>query len=125
MPFIAMIMEIKISRIVPVPRAKAALPFVSPPITDGGWTTHLPALRARIVWAVHNLLDPPPGRFNLILCRNVLLYFSPETRAQVFMRLADALAPDGVLMLGAGETVLGQTDAFEPHPTLKGFYRRR
>ena len=84
-----------------------------------------PALRTRVQWAVHNLLDPAPGRFDLILCRNVLLYFSPEKRALVFDRLAEAIAPNGVLMLGAGETVLGQTEAFVPHPVLKGFYGRR
>ena len=85
-----------------------------------------PTLRVRVDWAVHNLLEPPLATgFDLILCRNVLLYFTPETRGQVFDRLASAIAPDGVLMLGAGETVLGQTDAFEPHPDLKGFYRLR
>ena len=91
---------------------------------DEAWRAN-PTLRARVQWAVHNLLDPAPGRFELILCRNVLLYFSPAMRARVFDRLAEAIAPGGVLMLGAGETVLGQTEAFIPHPILKGFYRRR
>ncbi|NNC51763.1 MAG: protein-glutamate O-methyltransferase CheR [Erythrobacter sp.] len=63
-----------------------------------------------------NILDfpPMPGRFDLVLCRNVLLYFDPDTRRQAFDRLASATAPDGILMLGAGETVVGQTDKFEP-----------
>ncbi|MBX7533027.1 protein-glutamate O-methyltransferase CheR [Qipengyuania sp. 1XM1-15A] len=63
-----------------------------------------------------NILDypPMPGRFDLVLCRNVLLYFDPDTRRQAFDRLASATAPDGLLMLGAGETVVGQTDKFEP-----------
>lgn len=62
-----------------------------------------------------SLLDfpPSPGRFDLVLCRNVLLYFDPETRRQAFDRLASATARDGFLMLGAGETVVGQTDRFE------------
>ncbi|MEH3106106.1 MAG: protein-glutamate O-methyltransferase CheR [Sphingomonas fennica] len=74
----------------------------------------------------HSLLDPAPGiAFDLVLCRNVLLYFSPERRTHVFGRLASALAPDGLLMLGAGETVLGQSDAFVVDGELRTFYRPR
>lgn len=64
----------------------------------------------------HNLLGDPParGRFDLVLCRNVLLYFDVETRGVAFERLAHAMARDGFLMLGAGETVVGQTRAFTP-----------
>lgn len=81
-------------------------------------------LRARVTFRQHNLLDPPPpGRFDVILCRNVLLYFAPERRRAVLDGLAGAIAPDGLLMLGAGETVLGQTDAFVADPVLKGLYR--
>lgn len=72
----------------------------------------------------HNLLQPQAGTFDLILCRNVLLYFSLETRRKAFDRLADVLAEDGYLMLGAGETVIGQTDAFISAPELRGLYRR-
>ena len=63
-----------------------------------------------------NILDfpPSPGKFDLVMCRNVLLYFDPETRRRAFDRLASATAADGMLMLGAGETVVGQTDRFEP-----------
>lgn len=75
-------------------------------------------------FAVHNLLDPPPSpQFDVILCRNVLLYFAADRRRVVLDRLASAIAPGGLLMLGAGETVLGQTDAFRPDDTLRGFYR--
>jgi chemotaxis protein methyltransferase CheR len=83
-------------------------------------------LRDRVRFATHNLFDPPPaGRFDLVLCRNVLLYFVAERRAKVFERLASAIAPDGLLMLGAGETVLHLTDRFEPDPETKGLYRPR
>jgi chemotaxis protein methyltransferase CheR len=71
----------------------------------------------------HLLDDPAPGRFDIVLCRNVLLYFSPERRRAAFDRLASATAPDGYLMLGAGETVIGQTDAFASDPALRGLYR--
>lgn len=79
-------------------------------------------LRRRVRFVQHHLFDPPPGRFDLILCRNVLMYFSTVDRARGFDRLAAALAPGGLLVLGAGETVLGQTTHFRPHPTLKGCY---
>ncbi|HYZ48224.1 MAG TPA: protein-glutamate O-methyltransferase CheR [Sphingomonas sp.] len=72
----------------------------------------------------HNMLTAQTGRFDLILCRNVMLYFSPERRREAFDRLAGSLEPDGYLMLGAGETVIGQTDAFISAPELRGLYRR-
>lgn len=64
----------------------------------------------------HNVLNDPPARarFDLILCRNVLLYFDPATREKAFVRLASAMSSGGYLMLGAGETVVGQTSAFKP-----------
>jgi chemotaxis protein methyltransferase CheR len=67
---------------------------------------------------------PSPGRFDLILCRNVLLYFDIATRQRVFDRLSGALTSDGWLMLGAGETVVGQTDRFEPASCGSALYRR-
>lgn len=62
----------------------------------------------------HNLLGSAPSRnrFDLILCRNVLLYFDAENRSLAFDRLARALANDGFLMLGAGETPSPHTGAF-------------
>lgn len=93
---------------------------------DGGEWTCDPALSARIAFRRHNLVeDPPqPGVFDAIACRNVLLYFSPERRRAVFDRLAAALRPDGLLLLGAGETVIGQTDAFVPSQRWRGLYQR-
>ena len=73
-----------------------------------------------------NILDypPAPGRFDLVLCRNCLLYFDPDTRRTAFDRLANGIAPDGFLMLGAGETVVGQTDKFEPASCGSAIYTR-
>jgi chemotaxis protein methyltransferase CheR len=83
-----------------------------------------PDAAARPVFRVHNLLDPPPaGPFDMILCRNVLLYFAADRKRQVLDRLASVLAPDGFLILGAGETVLDQTDALGPDAEIKGMYR--
>lgn len=63
-----------------------------------------------------NILNQPPGRgrFDLVLCRNVLLYFDAQKRALVCQRLASAVANDGFVMLGAGETVTPHTNAFVP-----------
>jgi chemotaxis protein methyltransferase CheR len=78
----------------------------------------------RIQFRQLNLVDDPLpiGRFDVILCRNVLLYFSPAMRRHVFARLAEVMRPGGLLVLGAGETVIGQTDAFRPSPTYRGLY---
>jgi chemotaxis protein methyltransferase CheR len=87
----------------------------------------LPELRRAVRFEVHSLMNPPPSpsRFDIILCRNVLLYFSDPVRRTVFARLADAAAPEAVLMLGAGETVIGQTTAFVSDPDCRGLYVRR
>nr|WP_184021184.1 protein-glutamate O-methyltransferase CheR [Sphingobium boeckii] len=82
-------------------------------------------LKRKVQFRRHNVLDHPPvpGRFDLILCRNVLLYFPAPVRTRAFDRLHSAIEPDGVLMLGAGETVLGQTDKFISERELRGLYR--
>lgn len=84
-----------------------------------------PRLRRMVRFATHSLLDPPPGQFDVILCRNVLMYFAPAVRRVVFDRLHQALAPDGVLMLGAGETVIGQTTKFAADNSMRGLYLSR
>ena len=64
-------------------------------------------LRASVTFAPHNLMQHPGplGRFDIILLCHVLSGFDPETRAAVVLRAADALATDGVIVLGAGETL--------------------
>src|SRR5262249_29329860 len=63
------------------------------------------------------------GRFDVIFCRNVLIYFDQETKTGIFERLAKVLEPDGTLMLGAAESVVGITDAFRPCPEKRGLYQ--
>jgi len=63
------------------------------------------------------------GTFDVIFCRNVLIYFDQDTKVAIFERLAKQLEPDGVLMLGAAESVVGITDAFKPDPEKRGLYR--
>ncbi len=81
-----------------------------------------PLIKHDVRFGAHNILDPAPGRFDLILCRNVLMYFQPGARARAFDRLATALVRGGVLMLGAGETVIGNTTRFSAHPQWRGLY---
>jgi chemotaxis protein methyltransferase CheR len=89
-----------------------------------GWRAIEP-LRKPLRFHVHNLLEPPPhpGNFDIVLCRNVLLYLSPDKKALAFERLASAMAEDGWLMLGAGETVIGQTKKLGADINARGLYR--
>ncbi|AJP71970.1 CheR family methyltransferase [Sphingomonas hengshuiensis] len=90
----------------------------------GDWVAR-PALVRRIQFRQQNLTAdaPPPGRFDIILCRNVLLYFALPARSRVFDTLAAAARPGGLLVLGAGETVIGLTEHFRPSQGYRGFYR--
>jgi chemotaxis protein methyltransferase CheR len=63
------------------------------------------------------------GTFDLVFCRNVLIYFDQQTKAGIFDRIARVLEGDGVLALGAAESVVGITDAFKPYPERRGLYR--
>ena len=89
-----------------------------------GWRA-VEALRKSVRFQVHNLLEPPPspGGFDIVLCRNVLLYLNAEKKALAFERLAGSMAADGWLMLGAGETVIGQTRKLAADGDARGLYR--
>jgi len=63
------------------------------------------------------------GTFDVIFCRNVLIYFDQETKINIFGRLAKSMESDGFLVLGAAETVVGLTDVFKPLAERRGLYR--
>lgn len=90
---------------------------------DDNWRVG-PRLRQAIRWGRFNLMhDPKPlGRFDVILCRNVLSEFDEDTRAATLKRLAGALADDGLLFLGLNETTHGLTELFRPVPGRRGLY---
>ena len=92
--------------------------------TGDGWRAVEP-LRKPVRFQVHNLLEPAPhpGGFDVVLCRNVLLYLNPEKKALAFERLASSMAEDGWLMLGAGETVIGNTNKLGADISARGLYR--
>jgi chemotaxis protein methyltransferase CheR len=83
-----------------------------------------PELRAMVKYRQHNLLSDFShlGVFDLIFCRNVLIYFDPATKVDVLDRLARATASDGYLVLGAAETVVGLTDSFKVVGEKHGLY---
>ena len=63
------------------------------------------------------------GTFDVIFCRNVMIYFDQDTKAGIFERFTKIIEPDGVLALGAAESVVGISDAFKPYPERRGLYR--
>jgi chemotaxis protein methyltransferase CheR len=83
-----------------------------------------PEIRAMVNFRQFNLLSDfaPLGPFDLIFCRNVLIYFDQPTKSAVLNRLARALTGDGFLILGAAETVVGLTTEFRPLPDHRGVY---
>lgn len=92
--------------------------------SDEGWRIN-PELRRMVRFQQLNLLHDftSLGRFDVVFCRNVLIYFEPDLKSDILARLAKALRSDGALSLGGPETLLGLTDAFEPHAYAAGFYR--
>jgi chemotaxis protein methyltransferase CheR len=85
-----------------------------------------PEIRAMVTFRPLNLLNDfsPLGNFDLVFCRNVLIYFAQDTKIAVLNRLARQIPADGFLVLGAAETVVGLTDAFKPMPERRGLYMR-
>ncbi|GJL84295.1 MAG: chemotaxis protein methyltransferase [Micavibrio sp.] len=81
-------------------------------------------IRKMIQFEYFNLLDSMAalGTFDIIFCRNVLIYFDEETKAQIFEKMSKIIAPDGFLFLGGAETVLGITDTFKPVKEKRGLY---
>ena len=82
-------------------------------------------IRAMVQHRQFNLLQDfsPLGKFDIIFCRNVLIYFDQNTKTNIFERLSRMLEPDGVLALGAAESVVGITNTFKPYPERRGLYR--
>jgi chemotaxis protein methyltransferase CheR len=93
--------------------------------TQTGTTWQLNAdVRAMVQFKQFNLLQDYThlGKFDIIFCRNVLIYFDQPTKSDVFSRLAKASEPDGYLFLGAAETVIGLTDKYRVCPKRRGVY---
>ncbi|HEX5212788.1 MAG TPA: protein-glutamate O-methyltransferase CheR [Pseudolabrys sp.] len=83
-----------------------------------------PEMRGMVQFRQLNLLNDFSGlgTFDLVFCRNVLIYFDQNIKVDVLNRLARQMPPDGFLVLGAAETVVGLTEAFKPMPERRGLY---
>jgi chemotaxis protein methyltransferase CheR len=81
-------------------------------------------IRAMVKFRPLNLLADfsSLGTFDLVFCRNVLIYFDQDTKTGVLNRIARQMPADGFLILGAAETVVGLTDAFKPMADQRGLY---
>jgi chemotaxis protein methyltransferase CheR len=81
-------------------------------------------LRAMVQFRPLNLLADftPLGSFDVVFCRNVLIYFDQPTKTQVLERVARQMPDDGFLVLGAAETVVGLTETFKPVADKRGLY---
>lgn len=90
-----------------------------------------PAIRRVVRFESANLVDPQTplwqsaSSYDVIFCRNVLMYFSTEQRRAVIDRLTNALLPGGYLFLGHAESMTGLSDAFHLHHTHNTFYYQR
>ena len=82
---------------------------------EGGSLRVHDSIRQMIQFQQLNLLHrwPMPERFDLIFCRNVVIYFSAETKVQLVDRFADQLLPDGLLIMGHSESLYRTSDRFE------------
>jgi chemotaxis protein methyltransferase CheR len=83
-----------------------------------------PEIRAMVKFQPFNLLHDfsSLGTFDVVFCRNVLIYFDQETKIDVLNRIGTIIERDGYLALGGAETVVGLTQAFKPIPTSRGLY---
>jgi len=81
-------------------------------------------IRQMVTYKDFNLLKSPAplGQFDVVFCRNVLIYFDQPTKAAVLQNVAQQMPQDGILYLGGAETVLGVTDKFQPIQGYRGMY---
>lgn len=83
-----------------------------------------PAIRSMVTYEHFNLLSDYSslGSFDIIFCRNVLIYFDPPTKTDILARMSKRMGPGSYLVLGAAETVIGISEDFKPVPEARGLY---
>ncbi len=83
------------------------------------------SIRAMVKFQSLNLLEnfSQLGAFDIVFCRNVLIYFDQQTKGEVLDKISSLMPSDGYLFLGGAETVLGICDAFKPMEGYRGIYR--
>ena len=93
---------------------------------ETGWRIHRP-LREMVRFRNWNLLSDLSGlgRFDVVFCRNVLIYFDHETKTRTLQAIARLMSPDGALYLGGAETILGIDCALVPYAGSPGIFRKQ
>lgn len=83
-----------------------------------------PEIRGMVQYKELNLLHDlkPLGTFDVVFCRNVLIYFDQSTKGRILENISKLMPDDGMLFLGGAETVLGISDKFKPLPGQRGVY---
>lgn len=96
------------------------------PVPDGGWRASPPLLDV-VTFVREDLLSSSPaaGSFDLVLCRNVVIYFTPEARSAVHAQLARSLRPGGCLVIGSTERIAQPLDELDLEPVAPFIFRRR
>lgn len=94
-------------------------------VNDDTWEI-LPKLKTWVHFRPHNLLASYAGMgpFDLVYCRNVLIYFNRQTKGEVLEKIASVLTQNGLLMLGSAETVVGLSHSFSVVKGARGIYQR-
>ncbi|WP_425439848.1 CheR family methyltransferase [Paraferrimonas sedimenticola] len=94
--------------------------------TDGRYLVNA-NLRKYVEFRRHNLTDSSLllGKFDIVFCRNVLIYFSAETKRLILRQIAAALQPGGILVLGSSESLAGISDEFKMIRASSGFYYQK
>ena len=82
-------------------------------------------IRSKVTFKEFNLMEEPRafGQFDVIFCRNVLIYFDAATKSKVLDNLSRIMRPNSYLLLGAAETVIGVTKKFEATKERRGLYQ--
>jgi chemotaxis protein methyltransferase CheR len=82
-------------------------------------------LRQQVTFKKHNLIEPnfSLGKYDIVFCRNVLIYFDGATKSEVLERIATQMNAGGFLMLGASESVTGLSTAFESAQDRRGLFK--
>lgn len=83
-----------------------------------------PEIRQMVRYSPFNLLEDPKkfGAFDIVYCRNVLIYFDADLKRQIVSKIKSVLNPGGMIVLGGAETLFGIDDDFASHPTIRGYY---
>ena len=91
---------------------------------DGQMWQISPEIKSMVRYREFNLLDDMSmlGSFDIVFCRNVLIYFDQGTKGEILGRIAQLMPADGTLILGGAETVIGISEKFVPDPNQRGVY---